>query len=333
MNSRYLLPAVLCLGALVSPTRAQTVGTCEPSLGEAFLDIGNVRARILNNGGFFWRGSPSVYEVPKGSGKSLIFVSTIWLGGMIDQQLHMAGSSWGPFEFWAGPIPDDGTMPRDCRRFDRVWSVTRLGVLGYEATGVSTQDLRDWPTGLGAPTVDANGVPVDLLALPLAERLGRKIDLESGERPDITGDQMLWWIMNDLGGPHNRSDGVPLGVEIHGSAFAFDSPGALGNTTFYRLLIRKPTGPSIEYTHLGIHQDAVLGWHDDNYVGSDSVRGLAYTYNSDNNDEGAAGYGAAPPAVGIDFFQGPLVDEDLVDNDSDGHVGEPGERGAMASID
>ncbi|TDI76041.1 MAG: hypothetical protein E2O84_03425, partial [Bacteroidetes bacterium] len=47
---------------------AQSVGNCDRALGEAYLDVGNVRARILNTGGLFWRGEPHVYEVPKGSG-------------------------------------------------------------------------------------------------------------------------------------------------------------------------------------------------------------------------------------------------------------------------
>ena len=39
--------------------------------------------------------------------------------------------------------------------------------------------------------------------------------------------------------------------------------------------------------------------------------------------EGAAGYGLNPPCIGVDFFQGPLADEnDGIDNDRDGLIDE-----------
>ncbi len=70
MATRLLLLVTLLFCA--GNAQAQT-GTCTPALGEAMLDVGNVRARILNNGSLFWRGSPIVYEVPKGSGINALF--------------------------------------------------------------------------------------------------------------------------------------------------------------------------------------------------------------------------------------------------------------------
>ena len=53
-----------------------------------------------------------------------------------------------------------------------------------------------------------------------------------------------------------------------------------------------------------------LGDATDDYIGSDPAAGLGYVYNADTLDGNGAGttYGAAPPAVGYDFFQGPLVE-------------------------
>ncbi|HLA63874.1 MAG TPA: T9SS type A sorting domain-containing protein, partial [Rhodothermales bacterium] len=53
--------------------------------------------------------------------------------------------------------------------------------------------------------------------------------------------------------------------------------------------------------------DPDVGNYADDYIGTDPVRGLAYGYNADNDDEGAGGYGAAPPAFGVDFIGGPPV--------------------------
>ncbi len=43
---------------------------------------------------------------------------------------------------------------------------------------------------------------------------------------------------------------------------------------------------------------------------------MGYCYNGDANDEncGANGYGENPPAVGVDFFEGPYQDADSIDN-------------------
>ncbi|MCF8269197.1 MAG: T9SS C-terminal target domain-containing protein, partial [Crocinitomicaceae bacterium] len=60
-----------------------------------------------------------------------------------------------------------------------------------------------------------------------------------------------------------------------------------------------------------------LGDPYDDYVGCDVMRGLGYYYNGDNFDgdnSGYKGYGYSPPAVGVDFFEGPYQDDDGIDN-------------------
>jgi hypothetical protein len=298
MIFRFLLVALLSCGGVLSSAQAQSVGTCQPSLGEAYLDVGNVRARILNNGNLFWRGSPHVYEVPKGGGSNALFSSAIWVGGLVDGQLRLAGSTYGPYEFWAGPLDESGLPPVDCSRFDRVFEVSRQDLEVFERFATATPDLMDWPTGLGAPTLDKNGEPIDLVDQPLSQRVDRVIDLPAGERPDITGDQMLWWVQNDRGNVHERSDTPPLGIEIHVSAFAYKIPGPLGNTTFYRYKLFYKGDETVTDTYFGLNSDPDLGNFDDDYVGSDTLLNMGYVYNADNDDEGTEGYGDAPPAVG-----------------------------------
>ena len=328
-----LLLAVLAVGLMSAPAaQAQSVGSCEQAIGEAYLDINNVRARILNNGNLFWRGSPHVYNIPKGGPSNAIFASGIWMGGQVNGQLRLAGSTYGPFEFWAGPLNDDGTAPADCSVYDRVWKVSKEDVIGYEGSGIATPDLADWPTGLGAPTLDANGDMIDLTDQPLASRVDRKVNLGAGERPAILGDQMLWWIMNDRGNQHTRTDTPPMGVEVHGSAFAFNTAGAIGNTTFYKYRIMYKGSVPLENTYMGLFSDPDLGNYQDDYVGSDTTLGLGFVYNSDNDDEGGEGYGDAPPAAGYDFFQGPLVDSNGIDDDKDGEIDEENERLKMTAF-
>ena len=298
------------------------VGTCTSALGEAYLDINNVRARILNNGNLFWRGDPFVYEVPKGGGANAIFASGIWIGGYVGGQLRVAAARYGNYHFWAGPLDDNGAPPADCSDFDRLYKVSRDDIGEYLATGVTTPDLRDWPTGLGAPTLAAPGNGVDddgdgemdeageqvfVLDQPLAQRASRTIDLAGGERPAILGDQSIWWIMNDRGNEHNGAAGPPIGLEVHGMVFAFNTAGDIGNTTFYKYdLYYKGTEPYTD-VYMAIFSDPDLGNYQDDWVGSDSTLGVGYVWNSDDDDEGGDGYGTPAPAAGYDFFQGPIV--------------------------
>ena len=84
MSKRKYLPSFVCLVVLgigsVLGARGQ-VGTCTSPLGESYLDINNVRARIFNNGNLFWRGSPNVYNVPKGGRAQAMYNAGIWIGG------------------------------------------------------------------------------------------------------------------------------------------------------------------------------------------------------------------------------------------------------------
>ena len=317
-----LLPLMLGLG-LTNGAQAQSVSNCSRSLGEQFLDVNNVRARILNTGGLFYRGEPHVYEVPKGSGSNAIFASGIWLAGQVDGQLRAAATRYGEWEMWAGPLDDNGNPPADCAVYDRVYKVSDSDVEAYDLTGATTPDLRDWPTGLGAPTiaVPGNGLDDDndgeideegeLIAfdinVPLANRENRVIDLAAGERPGILGNQTIWWVMNDRGNIHESTDTPPIGIEVHGTAFAFNTAGDIGNATFYKFNVFYKGDAPLTDAYMSIFSDPDLGDFGDDYVGSDTTLGVGYVYNSDNEDTGGEGYGTPPPAAGYDFFQGPIV--------------------------
>ena len=218
----HSLLVLLMLPALAS---AQTPGTCPRSEGEAYLDVGNVRARILNNGALFYRGEPHVYEVPKGSGSNALFATVIWIGGLIDDSLRTAATRYGEWEFWAGPLNKRGNPPADCDPYDRLWEITRADLVAYAETGVPTANLLEWPWKLGAPVIDGDGV-------------AGNYNLAGGDLPALRGDQMLWWVMNDRGNLHESTDTPPIGIEVHGSAFAFQQPRSpIGNVTFYRYVL------------------------------------------------------------------------------------------------
>lgn len=313
----------------VVPASVAQVGTCDPAVGDAYLDINNVRARIFNNGNLFGGHDPFVYEVPKGGGAMALYSGGLWVGGLVDGELRVTMAHFGLDEFWTGPLDDEGNPPDNCSDFDGIWKINASDIEQYEATQVASTDLATWPTGLGAPTIapaeedgvdnDSDGsvdeagevkaIHEEILQLPLADRVDRTINLGVGERPAMIGDQMLWWIMNDRGNIHNFSETRPVGLEIHGMAFAFDEPGDLGNTTFYTANIFLKSADRLDSAFVAIFADTELGHYQDDLVGFDTTLGLGFVYNWDNldGDESPPGYGANPPALGYDVFQGPIV--------------------------
>lgn len=120
--------------------------------------------------------------------------------------------------------------------------------------------------------------------------------------PDVMGDQMLWSVYNDANpGLHTNRAGqsAPLGVEVQQATFAFNVPGALGNTIYMRFRIINKGGQGLESMNVSLWSDPDVGGPGDDLEGSDIGRSLGYAYNATNND---AVYGATPPAVGVDLL-------------------------------
>ncbi len=345
-NSRLTVLLVGLLALLGATAPAQAQADCDTGSAEVDLNVNNVRATLYNIGGLFWRGSNAQYEVPAGSGLISIFASGIWIGGQVDGQLRFAGSTYAPWEYWPGPLDANGQVTSAiCQQFDRFWKVNGDDILTYNNTGVATANLQTWPIAYGAPFyVDSNGngrrdpnavdedgneaEPRIELDIDDAGYGSRQLDLAAGERPDIIGDQGIWWVMNDMGNTHEWGGTSPIGVEVRAHAFAFSTADALNDATFYRYqFIYRGSQPMTD-TYIGIFSDPDLGNFNDDFVGSDESLGLGFVYNGDGDDDGAGGYGI-PPALGYDFFQGPLVNADGIDNDEDGEIDEDDERLAI----
>lgn len=291
----------------------------DPLASSETLDDGNVRARIFNNGALFWSGGQNLYEVPKGSGINSIYSASIWIAGNIDNELRGAASVFGPYEFWPGPLDENGLPPDDCSQYDRIWSVRQSEIDAYDSIGILTDDLIEWPWHLGAPVQDGDGDPTNY-------------NLQGGDRPEITGTQTLWWVMNDRAGPHEWTESAPIGLEIHASAIAFNNiyHQFLSNATFYKFRIINKNDSPLEEARFGFFMDVDMGNASDDYVGSDSLLQLGYVYNGDSDDEN--GYGTTPPAIGATLLISPVAEPDQVDNDLDGLTDEFGEQVSAAYI-
>ena len=295
-------------------------GSCEIGRANGTLNVNQVQATIFTTGTLFYGpGGEHEYYVPT-TDLTPVYASSVWIAGKVGGELRVAGATYGQggtnndfFEFWPGPLNADGTLPNpsDCSQYDKIYSVTRQNILDYEAGGDPVADLANWPAELGAPVIDGDGNP-------------NNYNLAGGDRPDIIGDQSLWYVLNDVGNLHRTTDSEPLGIEVRIQAFAFARDNPLGQTTFYKYTIIYRGDQPLTDTFLSVWSDPDLGNAADDFVGVDPDISMGYVYNADDLDDG--NYGAAPPAVGYDFFQGPQVDVD-----GDGAIGDD-ERLGLSSF-
>jgi len=132
----------------------------------------------------------------------------------------------------------------------------------------------------------------------------------------LKGDETLWWVFNDKGNSHTESQSAnPIGLEIRAQAFAFSMNDEINNMTFYSYEIINRSTFTLQNTYFSQWVDPDLGYAHDDFVGCDVKRGLGYCYNGNATDgPGTGAYPGNPPAIGIDFFQGPYLDPDGIDN-------------------
>lgn len=231
-----------------------------------------------------------------------------------------------------------------CLLYDNIFTVTKAGVTTFVswkncASGeVCAQPTNDvlaqiyaWP-GNGDPTrgqdpflapfkdVDNDNVyDPEVGDYPWYDDILGNDDIECGSdrRVSLFGDQTNWWVFNDKGNIHTESGGDPIGMEIRAQAFAFATDDEINKMTFFNYELINRGTQTLYDTYFSQYVDIDLGNYNDDYAGCDVTRGLGYMYNGDLDDEanaGRPGYGTNPPAIGIDFFEGPYQDADGIDN-------------------
>ncbi|MBX7050649.1 MAG: T9SS C-terminal target domain-containing protein [Flavobacteriales bacterium] len=271
-----------------------------------------------------------------------------------DQQLKLAALQYrySGSDYWPGPLTTDGTAETtssSCLSWDKFSVSLRTDAAMhrayFECQNDPNCDLSDLlPNGYVIPSYfmdyPAHGnlaAGQDFYIAPFYDFDDNGIyDPTKGDYPwydidksvncrkrksddpvPLYGDQTLFWVFNDKGNIHTESGGQAIGMEIRAQAFAFSTNDEVNNMTFYNYVLINQGTQKLQDTYFGTWIDCDIGGHVDDYVGCDVQRGLGYGYNGNSYDGPSAlsfGYGENPPAVGVDFFEGPYQDKDSMDN-------------------
>ena len=336
-----ILPALIATISASDVSARENVGMgktiISPSINAACVNptvqsdlaVNNVRARILM-GDMWWDLSNGVYIIPKASGIGSIFAGSLWIGGVdAGGQIKVAAQTYRQTgsDFWPGPLNiSNATIDASvCAAYDKHFRITRKEVEDFVANGTVTPAISNWP-GNGdmsqgqdqylAPFFDNDGDGMyspskgdypgyDLVS---GDAFGDCQEVNCTPVDQLFGDETIWWVFNDKGNIHGETKGSPIGLEIRGQAFGFFTDDEVNNMTFYNYRIFNRSSYQVDSCYFGVWCDADLGDYSDDYVGCDVKRGFGFTYNADNDDAvGSGGYGANPPAVGIDYFRGPIA--------------------------
>lgn len=237
--------------------------------------------------------------------------------------------------------------PETCIAYDRFFTIRKAEVMNFiqwwtcandpEATGCDNVEMDNdalnriinWPAhgdvGRGqdfylAPFYDRNK---DGVYNPIVDGdypwydLEDEVDCRADRRITLFGDETHWWVFNDKGNIHTESGGDPIGMEIRAQAFTFATNDEVNKMTFYNYEMINRGTQTLFNTYFGHFVDPDVGGYNDDYIGCDVERGMGYAFNGKTFDQTVAtaiGYGANPPAVGVDFFEGPYQDDDGKDN-------------------
>ena len=328
----FLISAVFLVNASINAKgdkknkKEKGISKVADQIANTYIDINNL-STLVSNIGFGDYNTNSNLEgtiYPKGSGKTCIFETGFVWGAFIagDSIPHMGGSTYssgltpGPILADGQPAPDPNS---DNYRIFRVRPDVYPGgpaidlssdaanesliLTGTTAEGLRAQyekDWNEWPAAgtandLGAPFTDKNG----------DGKYEPSIDI-----PGVPGaDQTVYWVAND-----ENKDVVnalygtdPLGIEIHGTYWAYAQQGALGNMYFkkYTIINKGYQKYTLDSMFVSWWADIDNGNAGDDFVGNDTTLSLTYCYNADAVDNVYSPL--PPPAVGADFFQGPIV--------------------------
>ena len=335
---------------------------CSPAQAASELIVNNVRTIIYSGSDLWWDlfgGGSAWYYVPtvqdRSKGISSLFAGNVWFGGLdIGGQLKIAAQTYrqGGVDFWTGPLTTgDATISSDvCQQYDKIFKITRSEVDEFVLNGGAvTSNIKNWP-GNGdislnqdkqlAPYFDKNG---DATYAPEDGDYPYYDVFNTGAKDNlgvckarVFGDETLWWVYNDAGNNHVATGGKAIGMEIRAQAFAFKTTDEITNMTFYNYQLINRSTFALYDTYMTVWTDADMGYYGDDYIGCDVKRGMGYIYNADSYDQSVAGtngYGNYIPAVGCDFFQGPLADANNgIDDDNDGTMDELGEQMGMTKF-
>ena len=173
-----------------------------------------------------------------------MFASSPWIGGYNNGELKISAQRYAEethLDFYTGPLLEDAVpLDTECYRYNKIWSSNRNDILRHIADFALDGEISDTITSVFGWPAEGNNYfsAINGFELPIGHRGGwadfsdnnnnEVYEPHLGEHPCIyvndskhIPEEIMWMVFNDQG-PHTASGGLPLGVEIQLTVFAFN---------------------------------------------------------------------------------------------------------------
>lgn len=240
------------------------------------FDANSIRAKVTNYGSLFnlsWGSEEDLgIEWPRGSGINAIYYTGICFAAKVDGEIRATIAEGYDVNYLPGAILSD-IYPEDP-------SYPSFRIHKIEQGIIDSWDYRNWPYKYGAP-------------------------LDSEGNPLLIGDQTLWCVLSDNNDLYEKYwKSKPLHLEIQQTVFGWTRYSLSEEMLFLRWLIINKGVNQLDSVYFCLWNEPCIGTYGDDKIGCDSTLSLGYFYNETNYDEA---YGEAPPSLGFQILQGPLV--------------------------
>lgn len=286
---------LVVLFACSPPAQAQVpIGNCQNGTATEWLTISNVYFPVRSSGTIVGYDYSALPEVPAGSGNRPVEGISLHLAGKVNGEVRATTTNWTEYELWPGPARVVSDSTSTCEDYDQLFGLSSDNVtIGFRPPS-SSIDISEWPVEWGAPFFENNGDP--------------GFQAGSQDEPLMYGDQMFWTILNDRGDQHINTKSEPLGIEVQYFAYAFNSPGTLGNTVFFRFELSNRGLDRIEDFFFGLQLDQRRAMETDWHHATDSTTGTIYSYLSPEVDANFDGLSQSVGLTLVDASKRPKPD-------------------------
>ncbi|MBI4429027.1 MAG: T9SS type A sorting domain-containing protein [Ignavibacteriales bacterium] len=332
---KLLLTLLFLVSALNIPAHSQTSSSISTSPQRDFmksnsnllsktyslLNINNMSNWTFSNGvgSASPMGHPWGLMFPRGTSGLVTADGLLWVGKVIDDQpnvIRTGGNLWLSSNR-PGIIASKGVAENSNDASVRVYRVRRdfrdanltgdaIEYFGDSSQRVSVaeveeikaqyvQDWAEWPWQKGAPFFDENNNGV----------------MDESDYPDMLGaDQVVWYAYNDLTGSFGAE---AIGLEVQVTMWAHRGIKEFEDNVFkrYRVIYKgtsvTPANARVDSMYLGIWADTDVGNYWDDLAGCDSLRNMAFAYNSVTPDGAFKPFSNLAYSVAYQLLQGPIV--------------------------
>lgn len=282
----WLVSSALLKGQIkaASPALSKTAAVTNDV---GYFNVNRIANYFENNGlitSSQWDTDRNGMEWPQFLDTYVSYSSGLWIIGKVNNHLRSAVAEYAS-EF----VPGAAGVPYDSLK-NKIYLVSRSDLTNPH----SNPDVVNWPIIEGAPWLDVNQDGI--------------YNVDDGDHPEMLGDQMFWYVANDLDTINHKIWGtLPLHLELQTTIWGYDGTYggvSLQDMLFVKMLLINNGPETIEEAYIGIWDDPELGDPSDDYIGCDTLSQMGFVY----NDGPDAEFGEVTPALGYVLLQGPIYE-------------------------